>query len=61
MNDQVAANTQNQAFNAILFLYRNVFNLSLGDDIQALRAKKTERVLNGIPLVLNSVSDLHIR
>jgi hypothetical protein len=29
VSEQVAASTQNQAFNALLFLYRNVLNLKL--------------------------------
>ena len=37
----VAGSTQNQAFNAILFLYRNVLNISLeGAEIDAIRAHK---------------------
>ena len=43
-NEHVAANTQNQAFNAIVFLYRNVLKLPFSEEIQALRAKKPERV-----------------
>lgn len=45
----VAGSTQNQAFNAILFLYRNVLNISLeGAEIDAIRAHKKRNV----PLVL---------
>jgi len=36
----VAVSTQNQAFNALLFLYKQVLNLSFADDISAIRAKK---------------------
>ncbi len=37
----VAASTQNQAFNAILFLYRHVLKISLQDEkINAIRAQK---------------------
>jgi integron integrase len=35
----VSASTQNQAFNALLFLYREVLKLPLGD-VQALRARR---------------------
>jgi hypothetical protein len=35
----VAVATQNQAFNALLFFYRNVIGTELGD-IHALRAKR---------------------
>ena len=38
---KVAASTQNQAFNAILFLYRDVLNQTLDFDIQAVRAKQS--------------------
>ena len=37
----VSPSTQNQAFNALLFLYRNVLNISLeGQKINAVRARK---------------------
>lgn len=42
--EHVAASTQNQAFNALLFLYRHVLNIPFGNNIQALRAQKTERL-----------------
>lgn len=35
-----SASTQNQAFNAILFLYRNVLKIKLAAPIHALRAKR---------------------
>jgi integron integrase len=38
---QVAASTQNQAFNAILFLYRDVLHQELNIPINAIRAKPT--------------------
>ena len=41
--EQVSASTQNQALQALLFLYREVLGISLGD-IHALRAKKTTYV-----------------
>jgi len=45
----VAGSTRNQAFNAILFLYRNVLNISLeGAEIDAIRAHKKRNV----PVVL---------
>ena len=40
-NDGVAATTQNQAFNAIMFLYNQVLGISVKDkNIQALRTKR---------------------
>ncbi len=46
---KVAAGTQNQAFSALLFLYRDVLGIDMSDqNIQALRAKERKR----IPVVL---------
>jgi len=36
---QVSASTQNQAFSAVLFLYRQVLHQDLGSSINAVRAK----------------------
>jgi integron integrase len=48
---KVAASTQNQAFNALLFLYHRVLDISLeGEQINALRAKQRVR----IPVVLSA-------
>ena len=41
---KVSASTQNQAFNAILFLYRNVLDVKLEDRINAVRAKRSKRL-----------------
>jgi integron integrase len=43
VNEHVAASTQNQAFSALLFLYREVLHQDLGP-IDALRAKKPKRL-----------------
>ena len=46
----VSPATQNQAFNAILFLYTQIFGVCLKDEnIQALRAKEKKH----IPVVLD--------
>jgi integrase len=45
---KVAASTQNQAFNALLFLYREVLHQELGELGQVERAKRPER----LPVVL---------
>ncbi len=45
---QVSASTQNQAFAALLFLYRNVLGIEL-DRVQALRARRPDR----LPVVLS--------
>jgi site-specific recombinase XerD len=37
---KVAASTQNQAFNALIFLYKHVLKKELSDPIKACRAKK---------------------
>jgi len=45
---RVAASTQNQALNAIIFLYRRVLDIELGD-ISAVRARRPRR----LPVVLS--------
>lgn len=46
---KVAASTQNQAFNALLFLYKQVLNIEFGTIKGIIRAKKTQH----IPVVLS--------
>lgn len=41
VSEQVTASTQNQAFSALLFLYRHVLDISLDDKINALRARES--------------------
>ncbi len=41
---KVAASTQNQAFNALLFLYRNVLQMEFGEIKDVERAKKPQRL-----------------
>jgi integron integrase len=41
---KVSASTQNQAFNALLFLYKEVLRKDLEDSIDAIRAKKPKRL-----------------
>ena len=45
---KIAASTQNQAFNAILFLFRHTLNKDISDIADALRAKRNRR----LPVVL---------
>jgi len=49
MNDRVAASTQNQALNAIVFLYRKVVKKELGDFGDFPRARRPKR----LPVVLS--------
>ena len=49
VNGNVSASTQNQAFNALLFLYKQVLNINVFNDVDALRAKKPQR----LPTVLS--------
>lgn len=49
VHKNVAASTQNQAFNALLFLYKQVLDLSFTDDIAPIRSKKPVR----LPVVLS--------
>ena len=44
VNLKVSSSTQNQAFNAVLFLYNQVLNKDLDDKISAVRAKKSQRL-----------------
>jgi len=46
---RVSASTQNQAFNAILFMYEKVLQLDTFESISAMRAKQPER----LPVVLS--------
>jgi integrase len=43
VNGQVAAATQNQAFNSLLFLYREVLGIAV-DGVEAVRADRPVRV-----------------
>lgn len=59
----VAASTQNQAFNALLFFYRDVMGRELSG-IDALRAKTPARIrtapeLDDVRALLGAVRDLH--
>ena len=45
----VSASTQNQAFNALLFLYRNVLHVELDVTIHTLRAKRGNTYLRCSP------------
>ena len=49
VNRNVAASTQNQAFNAIMFLYKKVLDMPVDLDIRARRASKGKR----LPTVLS--------
>ncbi len=46
---KVAASTQNQAFNALLFLYKQVLGLPFAENIAAIRSKRPPR----LPVVLS--------
>jgi len=61
---KVAASTQNQAFNALLFLYRHVLEIEIGDNINAVRAKKPKRLPTVMTKketvkVINALSGVH--
>ena len=51
VSDKVAASTQNQALNAIVFLYKQVLHKDPGDFSSAVRAKCPQR----LPVVLTKV------
>jgi integron integrase len=44
VEQKVAQSTQNQALNAIIFLYREVLDIELNDPINAIRAKRPQRL-----------------
>jgi len=44
IDKQVAPSTQNQAMNALVFLYRKVLKMHLDKEINAIRAKKKENI-----------------
>lgn len=59
-----SASTQNQAFNALLFLYRNVLHLELEAPLHALRAKRSQHLptvlsKNEVSQVLSAMQGLH--
>lgn len=49
VDDNVSASTQNQALAALLFFYRNVMNMPVGDVGEVIRAKKPKR----LPVVMS--------
>ena len=51
MNRDVSASTQNQALNAILFLYKEVLKTPIEAEIRALRATRPKR----LPIVLSKL------
>ena len=57
----ISASTQNQALNALLFLYKTVFKIEVDGKIDAVRAKKPKRLpvvmtRDEVNLVLNEMS-----
>lgn len=61
---KVAASTQNQAFNALLFLYDKVLHLETFDKINAIRAKQPERLpvvlsRDGVFSVIDAIEGVH--
>ena len=49
INKNYAASTQNLAFNSIVFLYKQVLDLPIAEDLDPIRSKKTVR----LPVVLS--------
>ena len=49
MNRDVSASTQNQALNAILFLYKEVLKIPIDAEIRAIRSTRPKR----LPTVLS--------
>ena len=60
----ISASTQNQALNALIFLYKRVFGLKVNGEIDAVRAKKPKRLpvvmsRDEVNLVLNEMSGVN--
>lgn len=53
---RVGASTQNQAFNALLFVYRHVLNVDVGEIADAVRASSRRR----LPVVMTSLEVLNV-
>ena len=53
---KVGASTQNQAFNALLFVYRHVLQMDVGEIADAVRAKYRKR----LPVVMTSQEVLRV-
>jgi len=56
VNRHVAPSTQNQAFNALLFLYRNVLEIEFPENVNAYRSKRPLR----LPTVLTKAETMKI-
>ena len=61
---RVAASTQNQAYSAILFLYREVLKIQFDGEIDSIRAKKPRRLPTVLTKeethrVINAMSGIH--
>jgi len=56
VNRHVSPSTQNQAFNALLFLYRNVLEIEFPENINAYRSKRPVR----LPTVLTKAETIKI-
>ena len=60
----ISASTQNQALNALLFLYKTVFRMEVDGKIDAVRAKKAKRLpvvltRDEVNLVLNEMNGIN--
>lgn len=64
-NLKVSSSTQRQALNAIVFLYRQVLDIEISDQLEPVKAKKYSRppvvmTRNEVRKVLHSMSDTHL-
>ncbi len=64
VNRHVSASTQNQAFSALLFLYKEILNIELPTEIISIRAKRPKRlptVLTQLEVsrIINSMTDVY--
>ncbi len=65
VNENVAASTQNQALSALLFLYRDVLDLELDLNLDAVRAKKSKYLptvltVEEVKAILHHLEGVHL-
>jgi integron integrase len=65
LRDRVSASTQNQAFNALLFLYRNILHVEMDDLTSVVRAKRNMNLAvvlsrDGVKKIMSSLDGAYL-
>ena len=65
IKQNIAAATQRQAFNAILFLYRDVLNIDMDESIEPVKSKRQKHppvvlTKNEVKMIFNQMSGKHL-